>query len=100
MATHIQTRTKSNHTDFTTEDSSPLQAPRISDPFSYPKVLGYLDRCLSKQTSEVMPSSNKRLLRHTEEVTNQIIASKVKILQKFAELSTKLVDVEGRVVLM
>ena len=100
MATHILTRTKRNRTDFTTEDSSAPIAPRNSEPFSYTKVLEYLDRCHSKQTGEVMDSINKRLVKHTEEVTNQIIAFEVKILQQLSKLRTKLDDVEGRVVLM
>ena len=45
-----------------------------------------------------MSSLDKRLVKHTQEVTNQIITSEEKI--QFSELSTKLEDVEGRVVIM
>ena len=44
-----------------------------------------------------MVGIEKRLVQHIEEVTKQIIASELKILQQFSELSAKLEDVEGRV---
>ena len=89
----IQKRTKCNRNDFSTEDTSTPKTPRIAEPFSYSKVLEYLDRCLSKQTHEVMSSIDKRLVKHTQEVTNPIITSEEKILLQFSELSTKLEDV-------
>ena len=91
------TRTKRNRTDFSVKENSTPKTPRISEPSSHTKLPEYLDRCLSKQTAEVMVGIEKRLVQPTEEVTKQIIPSELKILQQFSELSAKLEDVEGRV---